>query len=204
MCGKGGCNRSPKGGPKGEEDALAFFVGLFSSLFKKKKKKICCLVIFISFLLLGIDVVILGGKQSRQERGWGVGLLGAGKSHTKAGSEAGEFQVPLLPQGQGQSTTGVAPPPPSQNPLFSGSPWVAPAGPATSVPGLPSPGPGLHSAGADTPLTRPAYKRNWAASPERHGEHTGTAFQPQSQAQPGPSGPTDTLPSQALWGHVWL
>lgn len=39
VCGKGGCNRSPKGGPKGEEDALAFFVGLFSSLFKKKKKK---------------------------------------------------------------------------------------------------------------------------------------------------------------------
>lgn len=25
-----------RGGPKGEEDALAFFVGLFSSLFKKK------------------------------------------------------------------------------------------------------------------------------------------------------------------------
>lgn len=110
MCGKGGCNRSPKGGPKGEEDALAFFVGLFSSLFKKKKKKICCLVIFISFLLLGIDVVILGGKQSRQERGWGVGLLGAGKSHAKAGSKAGEFQVPLLPRGQGRITIGVAPP----------------------------------------------------------------------------------------------
>lgn len=79
-----------KGGPKGEEDALAFFVGLFSSLFKKKIIIICCLVIFIGFLLLGIDVVILGGKQSRQERGRGAGLPGrAGESHIRAGSEAG-------------------------------------------------------------------------------------------------------------------
>lgn len=54
----------------------------------KKKKNFCCLIIFIGFLLLGIDVIILGGKQSHQERGWGVGLLGAGRSHPKAGEFA--------------------------------------------------------------------------------------------------------------------
>lgn len=61
-----------------------------------------------------------------------------------------------------------------------------------SIPG--HPGPGLNWAGADTPLTRPGYKQNWAVSLGRHREHTGRASQPQSQAQPSPSGPTDTLP----------
>lgn len=60
--GWGGRREGGRGGPKGEEDALAFFVGLFSSLFKKKIIIICCLVIFVGFLLLGIDVVILRGK----------------------------------------------------------------------------------------------------------------------------------------------
>lgn len=49
------------GGPRGEEDALAFFVGLFFFFppYLKKIIIICCLVVFISFLLLGIDVVVL-------------------------------------------------------------------------------------------------------------------------------------------------
>lgn len=92
---------------------VCFF--FFSSLFNKKKKKkeqrkenrnkICCLVVFVGFLLLGIDVVILGGKESRQKRGEGAwrsrGL--AGKSYTKLGSEAEEASGR-----QGQSNTSIS------------------------------------------------------------------------------------------------
>lgn len=67
VCGEGCDGREGwEGGPRGEEDALAFFVGLFFFFLPYLKKIIiiCCLVIFISFLLLGIDVVVLKGKQS--------------------------------------------------------------------------------------------------------------------------------------------
>lgn len=100
-----------KGGPKGEEDALAFFVGLFSSLFKKKIIIICCLVIFVGFLLLGIDVVILRGKQSRQERGRGAGLLGGlARATPRRAAMQETVSGPLShPRDKGRSTTQVFP-----------------------------------------------------------------------------------------------
>lgn len=57
------------GGPRGEEDALAFFVGFVFPPYLKKIIIICCLVVFIGFLLLGIDVVVLKGKHNVRERG---------------------------------------------------------------------------------------------------------------------------------------
>lgn len=65
MCGKRGCNGSPKGGdPRVKRTRWPFLLVSFPPYLKKKIIIICCLVIFIGFLLLGIDVVILGGKQS--------------------------------------------------------------------------------------------------------------------------------------------
>lgn len=126
-----------KGGPKGEEDTLAFFVGLFSSLFKKKIIIICCLVIFISFLLLGIDVVVLGGKQSRQERRQGAGLpgeLARATPRRQRGKRAFE----------GTRTEPQKSFPLMQNPLSQpaqGAPQAPPPWPTMSTPGLPNPGP---------------------------------------------------------------
>lgn len=69
VCGEGCDGRKGRGGPRGEEDALAFFVGFVFPPYLKKIIIICCLVVFIGFLLLGIDVIVLKGKQNVRERG---------------------------------------------------------------------------------------------------------------------------------------
>lgn len=62
--GKGLQRESQGGDPRVKRTRWPFLLVSFPPYLKKKIIIICCLVIFIGFLLLGIDVVILGGKQS--------------------------------------------------------------------------------------------------------------------------------------------
>lgn len=90
MCGKGAATGVPRGGPKGEEDTLAFFVGFFSSLFKKKNNNNLLPSHLHRFSASWDRRRHPGGKAKPLGKGMGVGLLWAGKSHP----EAAEFQVP--------------------------------------------------------------------------------------------------------------
>lgn len=102
-----------------------------------------------------------------------MGNGGAGESHIKAGKRV------LGPSpAHGRSNTSVSPPCKMVSRSQLGEL------PRMSTPGLPT-------ATVDTPLMRPAYKRNRDASPERHREHMDTASQPQSQ--PGPTDTPQTL-----------
>lgn len=120
VCVGRGLQREGRGGPKGEEDALAFFVGLFSSLFKKKNNNNLLPSHLHRFSASWDRRRRPGGKAKPSGEGTGSGA--ARESHAKAGSKAGGFWVALLPQREGQSNTSGSPL--MQNPLAasSGSP----------------------------------------------------------------------------------
>lgn len=125
LCGDGiATGGKGQGGPKGEEDALAFFVGLFPSLFKKKKNNNNLLPSHLRRFSASWDrrrrpegKAKPSGKGRWGSRAAGSGGGGSGKSHTKAGSEAGDcFGSLSRPRDKGRATQAFTPPS-CKNPL---------------------------------------------------------------------------------------